>query len=146
VALLPFAAQADYNAGGFSQAQTRHGLLQITGPVGQQRVMFNGTDLGIETYAYAIDGVWAMQGGAQDWAILTARHGGNMCGGASQIAIMLTPGAAARTEEFGVCQGGPIDLRVTPGAVELDISDPGVAHRRWPPFGYLPRQGCGQRI
>jgi len=117
-------ASAEYAGGNFDQAQTRFGLLQIVGPIGQQRVLFNGADLGIETYSYSIDGVWAVQGGTQDWAVLTSRHGGNMCGGASQIAIMLTSGTAVRTDEFGVCQGGPIDLRVTPEALEVDISDP----------------------
>lgn len=128
---VPGVAVADYAAGGFDTAQTRLGLLQIVGPRGQQRVLFNNTDLGLENYAYAIDGVWAVQGGAQDWAILTSRHGGNMCGGASQIAIMLTAGAAVRTDEFGVCRGGPIDVRVTADAVEIDISDPAprVTHR-----------------
>ncbi|EPX80763.1 hypothetical protein [Litoreibacter arenae] len=118
------AAWADYTAGGFTQAQTRFGVLQVVGPLGQQRVTFNGSDLGIENHAYSIDGVWAVEGGAQDWAVLTSRHGGNMCGGASQIAIMLRDGAAVRTDEFGVCRGGPTDLRVTPEAVEIDISDP----------------------
>ena len=117
-------ALADYSAGGFTQAQTRFGLLQVVGRLGQQRVLFNGSDLGIENHAFSIDGVWAVQGGVQDWAVLTSRHGGNMCGGASQIAIMLKAGAAVRTDEFGVCQGGPIDLRVTLEAMELDISDP----------------------
>lgn len=131
LALGPSQAVADYVAGSFQQAQTRFGLLQVVGQRGQQRVLFNGADLGLETYAYSIDGVWGAQGGTQDWAILTARHGGNMCGGASQIAIMLTNGAAARTDEFGVCRGRPIDLRVTATAVEIDISDPAprVAHR-----------------
>ncbi|RLJ60590.1 hypothetical protein BCF46_0793 [Litoreibacter meonggei] len=130
-ALWGSAASADYTAGGYTQAQTRFGVLQVVGQLGQQRVLFNGSDLGIENHAYSIDGVWAVQGGTQDWAVLTSRHGGNMCGGASQIAIMLTAGAAARTDEFGVCQGGPIDLRVTPEALEVDISDPTprVAHQ-----------------
>lgn len=124
-------AWADYTAGSYTQAQTRFGLLQVVGQRGQQRVVFNGSDLGLENYAFSIDGVWAVQGGEQDWAVLTSRHGGNMCGGASQIAIMLTAGAAVRTEEFGVCRGGPIDLRVSPEALEVDVSDPAprVAHQ-----------------
>lgn len=131
VTLWTSLALADYPSGQFTQAQTRFGLLQVVGPLGQQRIQFNGADLGIENHAYAIDGVWAVQGGAQDWAVLTSRHGGNMCGGASQIAIMLTSSDVVRTNEFGVCQGGPIDVRVDLSGLEVDISDPSprVTHR-----------------
>ncbi|SHF01234.1 hypothetical protein SAMN05444273_103433 [Litoreibacter ascidiaceicola] len=118
------AAAADYLMGGYDQAQTRFGLLQVVGPRGFQRVLFNGSDLGIENHSFSIDGVWAVQGGGQDWAVLSSIHGGNMCGGGAQVAIMLTAGAAVRTDEFGVCRGRPIDVRVTPDALELDISDP----------------------
>ncbi|WP_299194676.1 hypothetical protein [uncultured Litoreibacter sp.] len=122
---------ADYAAGNFSQAQTRFGALQIVGDIGSQRVLFNGSDLGITNHAYHIEGVWAVEGGSQDWAVLFSRHGGNMCGGGNYLAIMLTNGSATRTDEFGTCRGRAIDVRVTPDMLELDVSDPAprVSHQ-----------------
>lgn len=129
--LLPSAAWADYVAGNFAQAQTRFGALQVVGNIGAQRVLFNGADLGLSNYAFHIEGVWGVEGGAQDWAVLFSRHGGNMCGGGDYIAIMMTTGSAVRTEEFGTCRGAAIDVRVSGQALELDISDPAprVAHQ-----------------
>lgn len=117
-------ARADYKSGAFSQAQTRFGLLQVVGERSQQRLLFNGTDLGVTTHAYEIDGVWGATGEAHDWAVITTYHGGNMCGGFAHMILKLSGTAVARTQEFGICRGGPIDLRVQPGAIELDISDP----------------------
>lgn len=117
-------AYADYVAGNFSQAQTRFGALQVVGDLGSQRMLFNGVDLGLSNHAFHIEGVWGVEGGAQDWAVVFSRHGGNMCGGGDYLAIMMTTGSAVRTEEFGTCRGGPIDVRVTMEALELDISDP----------------------
>lgn len=125
------AAIADYQKGTYSAAQTRFGALQVVGERGDQRLLFNGADLGASNHALEIDGVWAVQGGAQDWAVITSYHGGNMCGGFALVAVMLTAETAVRTEEFGVCRGAPIDIRVTPEAMELDVSDPAarVSHQ-----------------
>ncbi len=117
-------ASADFNGGAFEAAQTRFGALQVTGQRGNQRLLFNGTDLGLSDHAIEISGVWAVEGGGQDWAVITSYHGGNMCGGFVLFAVMLTAEAAARTEPFGVCRGGPVDIRVFPDAMELDVSDP----------------------
>ena len=117
-------ASADFNGGAFEAAQTRFGTLQVTGQRGNQRLFFNGTDLGIMDHAMEINGVWAIEGGSQDWAVITSYHGGNMCGGFVLFAVMMTANSAARTEPFGVCRGGPIDIRIYPDAMELDVSDP----------------------
>jgi len=129
---MPTMAWADYTAGNFAQAQTRFGALQVVGDVGSQRVLFNGADLGLSNHAFHIEGVWGVEGGSRDWAVLFSRHGGNMCGGGNgYVVVMMTTGSAVRTEEFGTCRGGPIDVRVELGAFELDISDPAprVAHQ-----------------
>jgi hypothetical protein len=124
-------AWADYQKGNFTAAQTRFGALQVVGERGGQRLLFNGADLGLSNHALEIDGVWAVEGGAQDWAVISSYHGGNMCGGFALIAVMLTAEHAVRTEEFGICRGRPLDIRIDPGGMELDIGDPSpaVAHQ-----------------
>lgn len=124
-------AWADFPGGAFTNAQTRFGLLNVVGDRGSQRLLFNGADLGVSTHSYEINGVWAIEGGTQDWVVITAYHGGNMCGGFDMMALMITTGQVTRTNSFGICRGAPIDIRVTPDAMELDISDPAprVAYR-----------------
>ncbi|PTX56922.1 hypothetical protein C8N43_1587 [Litoreibacter ponti] len=123
-------AGADYPDGNFKTAQTRFGLLQVTGALGAMRINLNGTDLGIEDWSINIDGVYALEGGAHDWVLLTVHFGGNACT-APKMVLRLSNGAVTRTDTFGVCKGLAKDILFHPDAVEVVFSDsdPKVAQR-----------------
>jgi hypothetical protein len=132
LALSAGAARADFPETEHAQFQTRFGLLSVVGDYGSQRILLGAADLGISDARIAINGVWTLQDGTSDWAVLTTRHGGNMCGGVSAMYILrLSAGQVARTDGIGGCAGGPIGIRVYPDAVELDLFDSSafVSHR-----------------
>lgn len=119
-------ALADYAAGDFTGAETRFGSLQVVGARGYQQMLFNGVPIVEQDHAYSIDGVWAVSGGASDWAVIRAYHGGNMCGGFEMMIVRLSAGQAAVSPALDICGGQPEDIRLDAGAVELDITDPSV--------------------
>lgn len=123
MALSSFAALAEYQDRGLKQVQSRHGLLQVSGDLGQQRIAFNGVDLGISDWSISIDGIWGYESAAHDWAVLTVHYGGNACD-PPRILVQLSASGVAMTERLAECRVEPLDLRVLPDAIELDFANP----------------------
>ena len=118
--------------GEFQRAETRFGVVQVTGSAFPRRLAFNGQPTAIEDARIWILGAYAYPGEAADWLLLGQAHGGNMCPVSYRLA-RVSQGGLFATAPLGDCLGGPLELRVLPGRLELDIADPDLrtSHRTY---------------
>lgn len=132
LALSPSLVAADIEFGDHSAFSTRFGPVevrpapsygetiaiqgvpapQVLGPRAQELV---GEDV-------AILGAWARGEEAFDWALVEVRPGGNMCSGAVYV-LRISPDTVTMSEALRECSTGILDLRVLPGAIEVDLFD-----------------------
>lgn len=124
MALWPVGALAQsVSLGEYEVAETRFGRLQTlrAGDYGQMQLLFRGAPLA-EDYRVRILGAFALAGEDHDWAVIETWHGGNMCP-FSYVLMKISGQGIAQTEPFGDCQGAPRDVRLLPGAIEVELSD-----------------------
>jgi hypothetical protein len=137
--ITPAAAQPAL--GDHQTFQTRNGLLQVSGDRTAQRLTLDGRTLALAPQPrWWVHGAWGLAEADHDWVLVGWHHGGNSCGGAMHLMRVAPGGQVAISPEIGSCEGRILDLRVTPAAVEMDISDRdlAVSHRthRWDGAAY----------
>jgi len=133
ICLCPAFAAAQVELGNHSAFSTRFGPIevrpaptfgetiavqgvpaqQVFGPRAQELV---GQDVGIL-------GAWARSEEAFDWALVEIRPGGNMCAGPVYV-LQISPDFVNMSEALRDCSTRILDLRVLPGAIEIDLFDP----------------------
>lgn len=132
-ALAPSLAPAQVQLGNHSSFSTRFGPFEVrpapsfgetiaiqgipaTAVLGPRAGELVGQDV-------AILGAWALAEEAFDWVLVEVRPGGNMCNGAVYI-LQVSPDVVSMSAALRDCSTGILDLRVMPGAIEVDLFDP----------------------
>ena len=118
---LPMAAQADLPRGSYEFADLPIGRLEVVGPSGARRLLWNGAPTGVENWMVEINGVYTEPGSDHFFVLLHSHHGGNGCFGA-QMMLRIGPDGVRRTDIFGTC-GAIHDLRLSGGVFEMDQND-----------------------
>lgn len=120
------AASADVSFGSYDQFQTRFGLASVVGERDNQGLLVAGARLPVETaHMWDILGAYALEGSDQDWLLAQRYHGGNSCGAGITV-IRVAQGTVQVMGETGGCEGAVSDMRVLPGALEMDIFADGM--------------------
>ncbi len=122
------AAAQSVSLGDYPSLQTRFGLLTTTQGTTQATgalTLQGYSDPLVQNHRISIKGAFALQGEAQDWVVVESSHNGNMCP-TSYVILRLEQGRLNRSEPFGDCLGQVLDVRLSPGKIEMDLRDPGL--------------------
>ncbi len=124
------AAVAQTAFGEHTVFDTRFGQVQAVGGDVDNFLWFNGR-MYDEIYGQRIFilGGFGLANQAHDWVLIRAQTGGNGCFPVHQL-IRVSQAGLSYSEPFGHCAAEPLDVRVFPGRVEMDLSHPNVTIAR----------------
>lgn len=119
-------AAAQLALGDFHVFDTRFGQVQVVGGEVDQVIYFNDRFYDdLLSQQVWIHGGFAIAEAQEDWVLITRQHGGNGCFPV-HVLLHVTPQGLTASQEFGHCMAQPLDVRVSPGQVEIDMSHPDV--------------------
>ncbi|MBF9034641.1 hypothetical protein HKCCE2091_10340 [Rhodobacterales bacterium HKCCE2091] len=118
----PVAAQVEL--GSYHVFDTRFGQVQVVGGDIDNYLAFEG-ELRNDLWGarLAILAGYGMEGESHDWLLVRVETGGNGCYPVHQVVRVSAAGLAA-SDAFGTCTSQVLDVRVLPGLIELDMSNP----------------------
>jgi hypothetical protein len=123
-------ARAQMNLGEHSVFSTRFGQVSVVGGDVDNFIYFNGTTYDdIYGQRLFINGGFALGETQEDWLLITRFTGGNGCFPV-HILLHVTPRGLTPSPAFGHCVAEPLDIRVAPGRVAVDLSHPDVTIAR----------------
>jgi hypothetical protein len=128
--LQPASASAQLNLGEHTVFETRFGTISVVGGEVDNFIQFKGR-LYEELYGARL---WILGGFAlgdvqEDWVLVRRLTGGNGCFPVHGL-LRITPDGLVASPDFGHCVAEPLDVRVMPGRIEIDMSHPDVTIAR----------------
>ena len=123
-------ASAQLVLGEHSVFSTRFGQVSVVGGEVDNFIHFNGATYDdIYGQRLSINGGVALGETQEDWLLVTRFTGGNGCFPV-HILLRVTPQGLTPSPAFGHCVAEPLDIRVMPGRVEVDLSHPDLTIAR----------------